>query len=391
MAGERTLASLKNYRKRYAKGCRKGRTKLLDEFCANTGYHRKYAIALLGRPYDEPEPGSTPRRRGATYGSTVARVLERIWEASGYPWSIRLKALLPQWLPWARGHMGGLTVEVEQALLKISPRQMDRLLSSKKARVRKRMYGHTKPGKLLKSQIPIRTDNWDVSVPGYLEIDLVSHCGPSASGEFIYSLNVTDIHTGWTETRAVLGKGERGVVAALEEIRSVLAFRILAIDSDNGSEFINYHLVRWCAKREIKFTRSRPYKKNDNAHIEQKNWTHVRRVFGWERFDTAGQCAAMNALYRGPLRHMQNFFQPCVKLIEKTRVGSKVRRRYDAAQTPLDRLNAHYGQATVPLAVQKHLLERQNIDPFALSNQIEASLKCLFRSSCGAEKKAFGN
>jgi hypothetical protein len=385
MAGERTLASLKSYRKRYAKAHRKGRMKLLDEFCENTGYHRKYAIALLGRPWEEPVPGSVARCRGASYGAAVGRPLARIWEAAGYPWSVRLKALLPQWLPWARVHIAGLTVEVEHALLKISPRQMDRLLSEKRGRVRKRIYGHTKPGKLLKSQIPIRTDNWDVSVPGYLEIDLVSHCGPNASGEFIYSLNVTDIHTGWTETRAVLGKGERGVVAALEEIRLGLPFAILGIDSDNGSEFINHHLMRWCEQHGVKFTRSRPYKKNDNAHIEQKNWTHVRRVFGWERYDTAVQCAAMNALYCGPLCHMQNFFQPCVKLVEKTRVGSKVRRRYDAARTPLERLSGHYGPGKAPLAVKARALECRMIDPFALSEQIEVSLKRLLRSSRGTE------
>ena len=388
MAGERTLASMKSYRKRYKKADREGRSGLLDELCEVTGYHRKYAIALVGRPADEAEPGTERRRRGACYGAAVARALERIWEASGYPWSVRLKALVPQWLPWARRHMGGLTREVEEALLAISPRQMDRLLAAKKNRVRKRLYGHTKPGTLLKSEIPIRTDNWDVRGPGYLEIDLVSHCGPSASGDFIYSLNVTDIHAGWTETRAVLRKGEKGVAAALEEIRSGLPFAILAIDSDNGSEFINKHLVRWCKGHAIGFTRSRPYKKNDTAHIEQKNWTHVRRIFGWERYDTAGQCAAMNALYRGALCRMQNYFQPCVKLVEKTRVGSKVRRRYDAAQTPLERLRAHYGEATVPLAVQKLVLERQNTDPFELSKQIETSLKSLFRSCFEPEHEA---
>lgn len=387
MAGERTLASLKNYRKRYAKADRKGRTKLLDEFCAGTEYHRKYAIGLLGRPFDEPEPGSAPRRRGAVYGAPVARALAQVWEASGYPWSVRLKALLPQWLPWARRHVPGLTEGVEAALLKISPRQMDRLLAPKKAQVRKRLYGHTKPGKLLKSQIPVRTDNWDVQVPGYLEIDLVAHCGPSASGEFVYSLNVTDIRTGFTETRAVLGKGERGVVAALEEIRLALPFAIVAIDSDNGSEFINHHLVRWCAKHAIKFTRSRPYKKNDNAHIEQKNWTHVRRVFGWERYDTPEQCAAMNTLYRGPLCRMQNFFQPCVKLVEKTRVGSKVSRRYDEARTPLERLRAHYAGQSLPLAIQKCMAECQNIDPFELSKHLESSLKSLSRTCGAAEQK----
>jgi transposase InsO family protein len=389
MAGERTLKSMSSYRNRYAKADRTGRTKLLDEFCEVTSYHRKYAIALLcGRASAVPV-GTAPRRRGASYSPAVARALVRIWESAGYPWSVRLKAMLPQWIGAARRHIPGLTAEVEEGLLKISARQMDRLLADKKRRVKKRLYGHTKPGKLLKSQIPVRTDNWDVCKPGYLEIDLVAHCGSSASGEFVYSLNVTDIHTGWTETRAVTGKGETGVVAAMEEIRSGLPFALLAIDSDNGSEFINHHLARWCKKHEVSFTRSRAYKKNDNAHIEQKNWTHVRRIFGWERFDTAEQCASMNALYRTDLYHMQNFFQPCVKLVTKTRVGSKVRRRYDAATTPLERLRAHYGR-DVPLVVQTLVARQQSLDPFVLSARIELALKRLTHLSGIPERRAKG-
>jgi hypothetical protein len=299
--------------------------------------------------------------------------------------------MLPQWLPWARRHLRGLTADVEQALLKISPRQMDRLLADKKRGNKRRLYGHSKPGKLLKSQIPIRTDNWDVASPGYLEIDLVVHCGPSASGEFICSLNLTDICTGWTETRAIMGKGEAGVVAALEEIRLELPFDLVAIDSDNGSEFINHHLVRWCKKHEIAFTRSRPYKKNDNAHIEQKNWTHVRRIFGWDRYDTPEQRAMMNALYRTELYHMQNFFQPCVKLIEKTRVGSKVRRRYDKAMTPLDRLVASYGESSIALRVQKLLVARENLDPFSLSSRIDTGLTRLTHTTRQAKQKCAGS
>lgn len=376
MAGERTLSGLKSYRKRYLKLDRGGRSKLLDDFCENTGYHRKYAISLLSQAVDSPVPGSVPRRRGATYGPAVVRVLAHIWKAAGYPWSVRLKAMLPQWLPWARAHLRGLTPEIEAALLKVSTRQIDRLLAPKKRQVRKRLYGHTKPGTLLKSQIPIRTDNWDVTRPGYLEIDLVSHCGPCASGEFVYSLNATDIHTGWTETRALLGKGESGVVLAMEEMRSILPFPIVAIDSDNGSEFINNHLLRWCTEHEYAFTRSRPYKKNDNAHIEQKNWTHVRKIHGWVRYDTAAERDAMNDLYRDDLSRMQNHFQPSVKLLSKTRVGPHVRRVYDAARTPLDRL-ATSGKPSP--AVKKALAERDKTDPFTLSARIDKAVARIIR------------
>ena len=391
MAGERTLASLSNYRKRYHKADRTGRSKLLDEFCEMTKYHRKYAISLLRRPADEERSPHPRRRRGASYGPDVRRALESIWERAGYPWSSRLKAMLPRWLPWARRHVRTLTPEVEQALLKISPRQIDRLLADKKCAKKKRLYGHTKPGTLLKTQIPIRTDNWDVSQPGYLEIDLVVHCGPSASGEYLCSLNLTDIYTGWTQTRAIQGKGEAAVVQALEQMRQELPFTVLAIDSDNGSEFINHHLVRWCKQHDIAFTRSRPYKKDDNAHIEQKNWTHVRRIFGWERYDTPGQCALMNELYSTELNHMQNLFQPCVKLVEKVRVGSKLRRHYDAPQTPLDRLIAHYTDVSLPLCVQKLVVVRDKTDPFSLSSRIDHGISRLMRTTAAQQASKLVN
>lgn len=378
MSGERTLSSLSSYRKRYRKLDREGRSKLLDDFCEDTGYHRKYAISLLRRPEDSPVPGSARRRRGVTYGPVVARILTALWKASGYPWSTRLKALLPQWLPWARKHVRGLTPEVEALLLKISPRQMDRLLAPQKRQVRKRLYGHTKPGTLLKSQIPIRTDNWDISAPGYLEIDLVSHCGPSASGEFVYSLNATDIHTQWTETRAILGKGEAGVVLVMEEFRNNLPFPIVAIDSDNGSEFINHHLASWCEEHGFGFTRSRPYKKNDNAHVEQKNWTHIRKIHGWVRHDTVEARDAMNALYRDDLSRMQNHFQPSVKLLSKTRNGTQVKRVYDGAQTPLERL-----RCAMPDSVDVHrsLAACAATDPFALAQRIEKAVARITRMS----------
>jgi hypothetical protein len=373
MAGERLTKALREYRKRYHAAGRQERSKLLDEFCRLTDYHRKYAIVLLLRPVEEGTPKSTPRR-GPTYSAAAVRVLEGIWKAADYPWSVRLKALLALWLPWARKHLGGCTREVEAQLLRMSARQMDRRLAQKKRKLKRRIYGRTKPGSLLKHHIPIKTDNWDVNEAGFCEIDLVSHSGPCASGDFLHSLNVTDIHTGWCETRAIKGKGEAGVVIALDDIRKSLPFRLKAIDSDNGSEFINYHLCRYCEKHDIQFTRGRPYKKNDNAHIEQKNWTHVRRVLGWDRYDTREELDAMNALYRGELRVMMNLFQPCVKLVRKERVGTKVRRYYDEAKTPIDRLLD--ARPTTP-ALTKLLGQRNTTDPFTLSQRIEEQLKRL--------------
>jgi len=378
MAGELTPEGLRVFRDRYRKAHKKvERSKVLDEFCGLTRYSRKYAIGLLGRLEQE---GSSPRRRrGPTYSPQAVRVVESIWKAAGYPWSERLKALLPLWLPWARRHIAGLSAELERQVLAISARQIDRRLAPKKRRLKRRLYGRTKPGTLLKHHIPLKTDAWDVTEPGFTEVDLVHHSGPSSSGEYLHSLNLTDIHTGWCETRAVRGRGERDVVKALDEIRRSLPFSLRGIDSDNGSEFINYHLYRYCQTRRIQFTRGRPYKKDDNAHIEQKNWTHVRRILGWDRYDTPQQLQAINALYQNELRLMMNLFQPSVKLLKKERVGPRLRRRYDAPKTPLDRLVETYTGRALPLAVQRLAALRERLDPFVLSRTIDTVLQALER------------
>ena len=376
MAGERLEKALKKFRQRYAKAGQSEKSLVLNEFCSATGYHRKYAISLLNRPADEP-PKEAKHKRGPTYSVTALRAIELVWKAAGYPWSERLKALLPLWLPWLRKRLPRLTPEVEEEMLRISARQLDRRLQQKKHILKRRIYGRTKPGGLLKHQIAVKTDNWDVKEPGYLEIDLVSHSGDCASGEFLHSMNVTDIHTGWVETRSLMGKGEAGVVQALDEIRRELPFPLRAIDSDHGSEFINYHLYRYCQKHRITFTRGRPYKKDDNAHIEQKNWTHVRRIFGWDRYDTRPLQAAMNDLYTHELRLMMNLYQPSVKLREKERVGTRLRRRYDRAQTPLDRLIAERAIKDLPPVLQALVALREQRDPFALSVAIEKKLAAI--------------
>jgi hypothetical protein len=269
--------------------------------------------------------------------------------------------------------------KLEQQLLQISARSMDERLRTSKRRLRRKLYGRTKPGTLLKQHIPLKTERWDVQVPGFTEIDLVSHSGNSASGDFCYSLNLTDIHTGWTETRAVLGKSQEAVRAALEEIRQALPFPLRGIDSDNGSEFINSHLFRYCQARAIQFTRGRPYKKDDNAHIEQKNWTHVRRLLGYVRYDTAAARDAINDLYRNELRVFQNLFLPSVKLAKKERVGSRLRRHYEAPETPFQRVWAS------PVADRERVAELQrrrgSLDPFQLSAIIRAKLERIFRLS----------
>ena len=322
---------------RYRHAGRPEKRRILDEFCQVAGYHRKHAIRLLNSP--APGAARPPRRRAATYSSAVIEALRAVWAAAGYPWSLRLKALLPLWLPWARRRLR-LRPAVERQLLAISPRQMDRRLAAHRRHLTTRLYGRTKPGTLLKHHIPLKTDRWDVATPGFTEIDLVAHCGSRGDGEFVHSLNLTDIHTTWVETAAVLGKSQAAVQVALEELRQALPFRLRGIDSDNGSEFINQHLWDYCQAQEIQFTRGRPYKKDDNAHIEQKNWTHVRKLLGYVRYDSPAAQAAIHALYRRELRLFQNLFLPSVKLIRKERVGSRIRRRYDVPRTPLERVLA---------------------------------------------------
>ena len=247
---------LEGMRERYVTATRAVKGQLLDEICEVTADHRKAVIRRLGRP--RPRRRRRPGRP-VRYGPAVVGALRQIWEAAGYPWSVRLRALLPLWLPWARRRWR-ISDEVAARLVEMSPRQMDRCLQPFKRDLLKRQYGRTKPGTLLKHQIPLKTDRWDVEEPGFTEIDLVAHSGDRADGEFIHSLNVTDIHTTWGETRAVMGKSQHHVQEALDHVRQALPFRLRGIDSDNGSEFINHHLVRYCRTHQIQFTRGRPYK-----------------------------------------------------------------------------------------------------------------------------------
>jgi hypothetical protein len=364
---------LTRMRERYVLAKNKAaKSRLVDEVCEVTGYHRKAVIRLLRRPT------TTRRRRPGRpiqYGPVVVGALRRIWEAAGYPWSVRLRALLPAWLPWATRRWK-LPHAVADKLRTMSPRQMDRALRPFKNELRKRQYGRTKPGTLLKHQIPLKTDRWDVQVPGFTEIDLVAHSGDRADGEFLHSLNLTDIHTTWVETRAVMGKSQHFVQEALEHMRQQLPFRLQGIDSDNGSEFINHHLRGYCVKQAIQFTRGRPYKKDDNAHIEQKNWTHVRKLLGYVRYDSDPALMAINALYED-LRLLQNLFLPSVKLIEKKRVGAQIRRRYDVPRTPLERVETCADADRAKVRGLQQL--RRQLDPIALAQRIDQQLTRIYR------------
>jgi hypothetical protein len=369
---------LARMRDRYSAAKRAVRSQLISEVVAVTGYHRKAVIRLLGRAV---RPRARRRGRPRQYGPEGVRVLRALWTVAGYPWAVRLKALIPLWLPRVRQRWR-VSATVEAQVRRISARQIDRLLQADKRQVRRRLYGRTKPGTLLKHQVPLRTDRWDVTTPGFTEVDLVAHSGDRAEGDFANTVNQTDIVTTWVESQAVLGKSQVRVQQALEAMRQRLPFPLVGIDSDNGSEFLNAHLVRYCRGLDIQFTRGRPYKKDDNAHIEQKNWTHVRKLVGYERYDTDTAVAALNTLY-GDLRLLQNLFLPTVKLVRKVRVGARVRRYYDAPQTPLDRVQACATADRAKVAALVAL--RQRLDPVALAARID---HCLERVYALAHRRA---
>lgn len=302
---------------RYKRAALKEKTAILDEFCQNCGYHRKHAIRVLNnfKRFTKPKP----RKRGkpSVYNKpSVLEPLKRIWLVANLPCSKRLKVILPLWLKSYAEEFGGLSLDVVKALLRISAPTIDRILKPVRATYRGRGRSTTKPGTLLKKQIPIKTDQWDETRPGFLEADTVAHCGESLLGDFAYTIDFVDIATGWTEQRAVWQKGEVGVVEQIKNVESSLPFPLLGFDSDNGSEFLNYHLVRHFAQRAnpVQFTRSRPYHKDDNAHVEQKNWTNVRQWLGYHRLDKPRVVPLMNGLYSNEWCLYHNFFLPSVKL-----------------------------------------------------------------------------
>ena len=362
---------------------RKEKGRILDEFCRTYDCHRKYALRLLnGTPPGETRPARNKRK--PFYSNRVISIIEDVWEASGYLWSKRLKSAIVLWMPWIQKRFNISSQEYSQ-LLSISPAQIDRRLKSKKQWVKKKVYGSTKHGALLKHQIPIKTEPWNIRLPGYVEADLVSHCGGCASGDFGNTVNWTDILTQWGEHRIILGKGWEAVLQAFVSMRDAIPFDLLGIDSDNGGEFINVHLYKYCRLNHIKFTRSRPYKKDDNAHIEQKNWTHVRQILGYLRYDTLQVICAINDLYENELRVFQNYFQPSVKLIKKIRIGSKVKKIYDAPKTPFQRvIDSKKGNTQ---RINSFLNLAKQFNPFELSSLIDRKLDVIFAMASKTPRK----
>jgi hypothetical protein len=364
---------------RYKNASRREKTAILDEYCATCGCHRKHAIRVLKRFKRFTKPKAKRRGKPPIYQSEAIRTpLKEIWHNANMPCSKRLKVILPLWLPGYGECFGELSPDVISALLKVSPSTIDRLLKPIRIQYNKRGRATTKPGTLLRKQIPIKTNQWDEFRPGFLEADTVAHCGDSTSGMYVNTVDFVDIATGWTEQRAVWGKGETGVLEQIKDIENTLPFPILGFDSDNGGEFLNYHLQRHFTERKqpVQFTRSRAYHKDDNAHIEQKNWTHVRQWLGYDRLDNPGVVAPLNNLYAKEWRLFHNFFCPSVKLIAKKRIGSKTIKHHDSPKTPYQRIiESQYIQESVKRSLTKQL---DKLNPFLLRKIMDKKLKHIF-------------
>ncbi len=325
-------------RGRYFRASKKRKTEMLSEFVATTGLHRKAAIRLLNRRSRPPG-----RKRGGgrppLYGLEVMAALKVAWEATDRLCSKRLQPFLPELVGiLKRDGEINVTAETEVQLCRMSPSTIDRILRRWRGNGTHRGLSTTKPGTLLKNAIPVRTfSDWNENKPGFLEVDLVAHCGDNVEGFYLTTLSAVDVATGWFEPVAVWGRGQDRVGGAVYHVRKQLPMLMLGLDSDNGSEFINRSLYDYCRRSHITFTRSRSYKKNDSCHVEQKNWSVVRKTIGYDRFSSRAALKALEDVYT-VLRLYVNFFQPVLKLVAKSRHGAKVHKVYDKAQTPYQRL-----------------------------------------------------
>ena len=359
--------------KRYVDANRKEKSRILDEFVMTSGYNRKYALTLLNSP---PQPRTQPirRPRSRIYSSEVKKALLLVWQASHGLCGKRLAPYVgPMVEALVRAGEIELVPSVRDRLVKISASTIDRLLKEEKQLpIRGRTL--TKPGTLLRRQIPVRTfADWHESEhrPGFCEVDLVAHCAENTAGDFLYTLTLTDVFTGWTLPIALANRSQETVHLAIKKARALLPFPLLGLDSDNGTEFINHLLNRYCQAEKITFTRCRPYKKNDQCRVEQKNWSVVRQYVGYQRLEGEAALNCLNQVY-APLRLHVNYFQPSLKLVSKERDRAKVLKRYDTAKTPYQRLLAAGQLAEHRQAQLKELY--LSLNPLDLTRQIQAAL-----------------
>ena len=375
---------------RYKLAGKRGKARILDELCANTGWHRNHARKALKAAL-QPKIVTPRSPRPLKYGPDVIAALTVCWTVLGMPAGKRLAPMLGELVAVLR-HFGELVIDEDTAalLVSMSAATIDRRLAGERAKYRLKGRACTKPGSLLKSQIPVRTwADWDDARPGFVEIDLVGHDGGNPAGPHAFTLTVTDIATGWTENRSVPEQGPaKCVLAALNDIAAKMPFPILGVDSDNGSEFINVHLLRWCQKRQITFTRARPGNKNDGCHVEQKNWAVVRTVVGYHRYDTAAELLLLNEIWQLQSK-LTNYFYPQQKLISKVRDGAKVSKKHDKATTPFHRAIDHPTMTVERIVALTRTYSL--INPAATQRQIQAltaQLLTITTSKAGPTTKA---
>lgn len=368
MSTETKQQVLARLRRRYATAGREHKAKLLDQALAWLGYHRKAAIRALGAaPLPPHAPALVLGRPKTDHPATLRPVLKPIWFTAFQPCGTRLHALLPEWLPAYEADHRRLDPDLRQSLLAASARTLDRLVEP--LRVPPSRRGGTRPGSLLRQSIPIRGE-WTEAGPGWLELDTVALGGGALDDLHLWRLDAVDIRTAWVELRALENRGQHSTLTQIRDWEASLPFRLLGVDSDNGGEFLNHHLVAYLGQRKkpVLFTRARPYKKNDNAHVEQRNWTHVRQHFGYERYDNPAVAPLINTLCKGPLGQLLNHFLPTQQLQEKRRVGQRVVRGYGPAQTPYARVVA---AAEVLDATQARLrAAHARLHPLALAREV---------------------
>jgi hypothetical protein len=364
---------LTKLRRRYRNAGGEHKRKLLDQAQDLLGYHRKAAIRALRAPQTEPVPCIITGRPLTYKPELLLPWLRPIWQATDYACGRRLEAMLPEWIPAYEQHERKIPSEAREKLLQASARTLDRLL--KPLRIHGRSRSLTRPGTLLRQQIPIRGSVWEEGKAGWLEVDTVALCGGSTAGEYVWMVDGVDYATTWVEVRAMWGRGQAATLEALQDLEASLPFALLGLDSDNGGEFLNYHVLRWLQKRKrpVFMTRSRPYKKDDNAHVEQKNWTHVRQNFGYERYDNPEVVPLINQLVKGAYGQLLNYFHASLKLERKERSEGRIKRIYGPAQTPLSRVLA---SAEVSNETKRRLKEEKaRLNPFALKRVVNQSLK----------------
>jgi hypothetical protein len=366
---------LEKLRRRYRNAGAEHKRKLLDQAQELLGYHRKSAIRALSAPKVARAPWVISGRPVTYEPGVLVPWLRPIWQATDYACGRRLVAMLPEWIPAYAEHERRMPGGVREKLLGASARTLDRLLEPLRGAGAGR--GRTRPGTLLRHQIPIRGSVWEENKAGWLEVDTVALCGGSTAGEYVWMLDGVDYATTWVEVRGIWGRGQAGTLAALQDMEGSLPFALLGLDSDNGGEFLNYHVLHWLQKRArpVFMTRSRPWKKDDNAHVEQKNWTHVRQNFGYERHDNPEVVEPINALAKGAYGQLLNYFHASLKLERKERVEGRLKRVYGPAQTPLARVLA--SPEVTPQTKRRLQQEKARLNPFALKREVDRSLKLI--------------